>query len=58
MGIAGGDAERPDVWPMMVKNASLVAVFFAMEQSRHPGADGTSSWQTSCDGWARVSCEW
>jgi NADPH2:quinone reductase len=36
VGNAGGDAERPDVWPMMVKNASLVAVFFAMEQSRNP----------------------
>lgn len=36
IGNAGRDAEPPKVWPLMEKNGSLTAVFFAMEQSRQP----------------------
>ena len=36
MGNAGADDQRPHLWPLMEKNASLTAVFFAMEQSTQP----------------------
>lgn len=36
IGNAGRDAEPPVVWPLMEKNGTLTAVFFAMEQSRQP----------------------
>ncbi len=36
IGNAGRDAAPPVVWPLMEKNGSLTAVFFAMEQSRQP----------------------
>jgi NADPH2:quinone reductase len=34
IGNAGRDANPPVIWPLMEKNGSLTAVFFAMEQSR------------------------
>lgn len=36
MGNAGAGGHRPDLWPLMEKNASVTAVFFAMEQSKAP----------------------
>lgn len=36
IGNAGRDASPPVVWPLMEKNGTLTAVFFAMEQSRQP----------------------
>jgi NADPH2:quinone reductase len=33
-GNAGRDADPPRIWPLMEKNGTLTAVFFAMEQSR------------------------
>ena len=37
VGRAGREDRPPDVWPLMVKNASLVGVFLGMEMSRNPG---------------------
>ena len=34
IGNAGRDSSPPVIWPLMEKNGSLTAVFFAMEQSR------------------------
>jgi NADPH2:quinone reductase len=36
IGNAGRDVDPPKVWPLMEKNGTLTAVFFAMEQSRQP----------------------
>ena len=36
LGNAGRDSKPPNMWPLMEKNGSLIAVFFAMEQSRQP----------------------
>jgi NADPH:quinone reductase len=36
MGNAGGEAQPPNIWPLMEKNGSITTVFFAMEQSKQP----------------------